>query len=47
MVTRGAQGVSFIEKDRQIDIPILEEVPIKSVIGAGDSFMGGYIYALS
>ena len=47
VVTRGADGVSFIEKDSQLDIPVEGTVAITSVIGAGDSFMGGYLFALS
>ena len=47
IVTRGENGVSYIDAEKVLDVPIEEKVPIKSVIGAGDSFMGGYLHALS
>lgn len=50
LVTMGAHGVLLAKKEgsQRTRVPALPVDPklVKSVVGAGDSFMGGYIYGL-
>lgn len=46
VLSLGAKGALFITADRSEHFPAME-VPIRSAVGAGDSMLGGIVYALA
>ena len=46
VVTRGADGASFISKDRRVDVPIAPAREIVDPTGVGDTFRGGLAVGL-
>jgi 6-phosphofructokinase 2 len=46
VVTSGAQGALLVTKDERVRLTP-PKVPIKSAVGAGDSFMGGLCLGLA
>jgi sugar/nucleoside kinase (ribokinase family) len=46
IITKGADGSTFIEGDSQVSIPAIPTV-VKDATGAGDSYLAGVLYALA
>lgn len=46
VVTRGADGASFIAKDRRVDVPVARPKAIVDPTGVGDAFRGGLLTGL-
>jgi adenosine kinase len=46
VVTRGADGASFISKERRVDVPIAPAREIVDPTGVGDAFRGGLLVGL-
>lgn len=46
VVTRGADGASFISKDRRVDVPVAPAREIIDPTGVGDAFRGGLLVGL-
>jgi sulfofructose kinase len=45
-ITRGADGATFVDRDRRVIQSPGFEVPVADTTGAGDVFHGGFIYGL-
>jgi adenosine kinase len=46
VVTRGADGASFVSKDRRVDVPVAKPKAIVDPTGVGDAFRGGLLTGL-
>lgn len=46
VVTRGADGASFISKERRVDVPVARPKAIVDPTGVGDAFRGGLLTGL-
>ncbi len=46
VVTRGADGASFISKERRVDVPVARAAAIVDPTGVGDAFRGGLLTGL-
>jgi 6-phosphofructokinase 2 len=45
-VTLGAEGAMLVSRDKTLRLPALD-VPVRSAVGAGDSFLGAMVWAMS
>lgn len=47
IITKGAKGASFFAKGQEQLIPALTDLKVVDTTGAGDAFVGGFVYGLA